>query len=194
MNVLEKEGERKNILEILKNTRKALKTDDAVLLREMSNRTIHSASIYQDPDSIAIAITVYALSKIIERKDYRERKGWKPFFHNISKDIERAILHLEKKQIREFRRAMEDIRHAAAHLLGHLKIYIRDVFRKAQINKASRIYEHGISMAETAKLLGITQWELAEYVGTTGIADVDLGHTMPIKERINFTKKLFELK
>ncbi|MCL6500680.1 MAG: hypothetical protein K6T16_01450 [Candidatus Pacearchaeota archaeon] len=192
MSILEKEDERRNILDILKNTRKALKTDDVLLLREMSNKTIHSASMYKDPDSIAIAVTVYALSKVIERKDYREREGWLPFFNKISKDIERAILHLEKDQVKEFRLAMRDIRHAATQLSGHLKIYVRDIFRKAQVNKASRLYEHGISMSETAELLGITEWELAEYVGTTGIADVDLGYTVPIKDRINFAKKLFE--
>ena len=37
--------------------------------------------------------------------------------------------------------------------------------RKASINKASRIYEHGISLGKTAQLLGITQWELTEYTG-----------------------------
>ncbi|MCX8194418.1 MAG: hypothetical protein N3G19_03635, partial [Candidatus Pacearchaeota archaeon] len=85
-----------------------------------------------------------------------------------------------------------DIRRAVDLLSGHLKIYIQDVFRKAQINKASRLYEHGISAAETAELLGITQFELSEYTGRTGIADVDLSITMPIKTRLNFTKTLFE--
>lgn len=193
MSILEKEDEKKNILVILKNTYKSLQTEDAVLLREMSDRTVHSASIYKDPDSVAIAVTVYVLSKIIERKDYKENKQWPSFFSKIVKDIERAASHLEKNEIKEFRTAMHDIRHTAAKLSGHLKSYIKDVFRKAQINKASRLYEHGISMAETAELLDITTWELAEYIGMTGISDVDLSITLPIKERINFTKKLFEI-
>lgn len=192
MSILEKEDERKNILNILKNTHKALQTEDAVLLREMSDRTIHSASIYKDPDSIAIAVTVYVLSKIIERKDYRENKQWPSFFSKISKDINRATTHLEKNEIKEFRTAMHDIRKAATQLSGHLKNYIQDVFRRAQINKASRLYEHGISAAETAELLGITQFELSEYVGRTGIADVDLSITIPIKTRLNFARYLFE--
>ncbi|MCX8194266.1 MAG: hypothetical protein N3G19_02820 [Candidatus Pacearchaeota archaeon] len=192
MSILEKEDERKNILTILKNTHKALQTEDAVLLREMSDRTVHSASIYKDPDSVAIAVTVYVLGKIIERKDYRENKQWPSFFNKITKDIDKAIQHLEKNEIKEFKTAMHDIRRSAAQLSGHLKSYIKDVFRKAQINKASRLYEHGISMAETAELLDITTWELAEYTGMTGISDVDLSITLPIKERINFTKKLFE--
>jgi len=190
--IIEKEEELKNILEILLNCKKALKTENVVLMKEMSNRTIHSASIYKDPDSITIAVTVYALSKIIERKKYQQYKDWPSFFERFSKDIEKAIVHLEKRQFEQFRKDLYDIRKAANQLSGHLKRYIQDVFRKAMINKGSRIYEHGISLTETASLLGITTWELAEYVGMTGISDVDLSITMPIEERINLTKRLFE--
>lgn len=192
MSILEKEVELKNILDILKNAQKALKTDDVLLMKEMSNRTVHSASMYKDPDSIAIAVTIYALGKIIERKKYEQYKEWPAFFSRISKDIDDALAHLGKNLFKEFREDLHDIRKAASQLSGHLKLYIQDVFRRASINKASRLYEHGISMAETASLLDITTWELAEYAGMTGIGDVDLSITMPIKERINFAKKLFE--
>ncbi len=192
MVVLEKEDERKNILLILRNTRKALKTEDALLLRDMSNRTIHGASIYKDPASVVIAVTVYALGKIIERRDYKQHKDWQIFLSRVSKDINEAIGHLEKKKIKEFHNDMQNIRKAVNAISGHLKLYIKDVFRMAQINKASRIYEHGISRTETARLLGITQFELAEYIGKTGIADVSLSLTKSIKERIKFARGLFE--
>ena len=65
-----------------------------------------------------------------------------------------------------------------------LKNYIQDVLKKAAINKGSRIYEHGVSMGQTAKLLGITPWELAEYSGQTGSADVNLSITLDVKKRI----------
>ena len=83
------------------------------------------------------------------------------------------------------------IRKAIGNLSGRFKKYIQDVFKKAEINKASRIYEHGISMEATAKLLGISMWELAEYTGNTGIGDVDLGITMPEKQRIKIAMEMF---
>ena len=190
--VLEKEGERQNILDLLRKTLKAIKTEDVLTLSDLSSRTVHSISIYKDPDFVAIAVIVYALSKIIERKKYEAYKEWPAFFNRVVHDIENAIRALEKKEIKGFRNGLKDIRDAVNALSGHLKIYIQDVFRKAQINKASRIYEHGISAAVTAELLGITQFELAEYVGQTGIADVDLSITKPIKERLQFTRRLFE--
>ena len=191
MSLFEKEVERKNILEILILTRKAIKTDDVLLLKELSNRTVHSSSIYKDPDAIAIAVTIYALAKIIERKRYTIYPGWSRFFAQVSKSIDRAIESVKKRNTKAFRNCMFDIRKAANSLTGHLKIYIQEIFRKARISKASRIYEHGISRAETCKLLGITQWELSEYIGRTGIGDVNLSVTMPIKQRIKMALGLF---
>jgi predicted transcriptional regulator len=74
---------------------------------------------------------------------------------------------------------------------GHVRDYIRDVFYKASINKASKIYEHGISRAETANILGITQWELAGYAASS-VIDIDLTLTKSIKERIKFTEEVFK--
>ena len=192
MGILEKEDERKNILKILKNTRKALRTDDTLLLREMSNRTIHGASVYKDPTSISIAVTIYALSKLIARKDYREHKDWKVFISRTIKDVDNAINQLDKKNFQAFHKSMKNIRESVNKIAGRLKFYIKDVFRYAKISKASRIYEHGISRSETARLLGITEFELAEYVGKTGISDVTLSLTKPIKDRIKIARSLFE--
>ena len=41
---------------------------DVIEIRELSNHTIHNASVFQDEDSVSIAILTYSLSKIIDRK------------------------------------------------------------------------------------------------------------------------------
>jgi hypothetical protein len=61
--------ERENVIYILGKTREAIKYENIALIRELSNRTIHSASIYSDTDNIAVAVIVYVISKILERKD-----------------------------------------------------------------------------------------------------------------------------
>ncbi|MEM4703060.1 MAG: hypothetical protein QXP53_01065 [Candidatus Pacearchaeota archaeon] len=184
--------EKRNFLSILKNAKRALKERNVLLLKEMSNRTIHSASLYQDPDAVVIAVTIYTLSKLLERENYRSYPEWKPFVNTCLKFLEKAIECLEKDKLEGFRKSMISIREAIEGIGSRLKTYILEVFRKAAINKASRIYEHGISRAETSRLLGITQWELAEYVGATWIADVDLSITMPIEKRIKVAEKLFK--
>ncbi|MEM2090060.1 MAG: hypothetical protein QXL88_03185 [Candidatus Pacearchaeota archaeon] len=183
--------EKKNVLKVLRNAKKAIKERDIVLLKNMSNRTIHSASIYKDPDAVMLAVTIYTLSKILERQNYREYPEWRSFIRACLKFLDRAIKALEQDNVEAFREQMINIRKETEKISSKLKTYILEVFRKAAINKASRIYEHGISRAETARLLGITQWELAEYVGLTGIADIDLSITLPIEKRIKLAESLF---
>ena len=183
--------EKEHVIEILRDVDKAIKDKNTALLSELSNRTIHSASIYQDPDSIALAVTIYTLSKIFENQIFRDYKKWDLFVSRISGCLTKAIKDLEKDDIIDFRKDMIRIR-ISTNLFGHLKEYIKDVFRRASINKASRIYEHGISRAETADLLGITQWELASYAVSPFFSDSDLALTQSIKDRIKFTEDLFK--
>lgn len=184
--------EKENILDILEKTRTALAEKDTLVLSQLSNRTIHTASIFNDSDSIAVAVIVYSLSKILEREKYSSYAGWPNFFKICAKGIDSAIECLKKEDIEKFRQSITGIRNAINKLSGHLREYIEEVFRKASINKASRIYEHGISLQQTADLLGITAFELAEYSGKTGIADVDLSLTKPLKARIKEAEQIFK--
>jgi hypothetical protein len=47
-------------------------------------------------------------------------------------------------------------------------------------------------MEKTAKLLGITMFELANYAGQTGISDVTLSKTYGAKSRIKMTMDFFK--
>ena len=84
-----------------------------------------------------------------------------------------------------------EIRKAIEKLSGKLKNYIQDVFRSAEINKASRIYEHGISMEKTARLLGVSLFELARYSGEKE-DDIPESITVSVRQRIKFAMELFE--
>ena len=64
-----------NILQIFQGTKLALESYNASTLKELSERTINTAARTHDEDNIATAVVIYALSKIIERTDYRREKG-----------------------------------------------------------------------------------------------------------------------
>jgi hypothetical protein len=184
--------ERGHILNVLQEVRSSLKDDDYITIKNLSNEVMHSSSIYQDPDVISTAVIIYSLSKIIEREKYQSYRNWPKFYKSYIIRLDKIIDSLKKNDINKFRNEIDGIRNLIQSLSGNLKIYISDVFRKARINKASRIYEHGISMEKTAKILGVSVWELAEYAGGTGIADVDLSVTMPIKKRIILAEEIFD--
>jgi len=183
--------EKENILDILINTKEAIKNNDIFQLKNLSNRTVHTSSIYQDADNIMVAVVVYSISKILEREKYHGMKGWQGFLKTMLKDIDSAIENLKQNNLEKFRNSLKDIRVSIESISGHLRDYIKEVFRNAEINKASRIYEHGISLSQTANLLGISTFELAEYAGKTGIGDVDLSVTKKIKDRIKVSEDFF---
>ncbi|OIO41080.1 hypothetical protein AUJ10_01535 [Candidatus Pacearchaeota archaeon CG1_02_31_27] len=182
--------ERGHILEILKNAKVALEQNDSYELKKLSNMTIHTASISKDVDSISVAVTIYALSKIIEKDQYKNKKEWPDFIKNAKIFLEKAIANLEKDDVELFRRELTKIRNQVNSLSGDIKTFFEEVFRKAMLNKAKMMYEHGISAEETASVLGISQWELIDYFGKAGSV-TKYDKTTEIETRVKYARKIF---
>lgn len=184
--------EKSHVLKVLEGAKKAIKKEDITGLKELSNQTIHTASTFQDTDSITIAIVIYSLSKILERKHQYDEKACSEFCKFAVKEIDIAIGILKRTDDGEFTQALQNIIEHINNFSKDFKTDVEDVFRKARINKASKIYEHGISMEQTAKLLGISMYELASYAGQRGISDIPIGKTLSVKERIKLAMDFFE--
>lgn len=184
--------EEENVLRIFQETKEAILKGDFAKIKNLSNQTINTASLTNDPDNIAVAVIVYSLSKILEREDYKKLPGWDDFYRTYMNTIDKIIISLKKNDEKMIRENLKLVRKSINKLSGKLKTYIQEVFRKASINKASRIYEHGISMERTANLLGVSMFELSEYAGQTGISDVPLGKTLGVKKRLKLAMEMFE--
>ena len=117
--------------------------------------------------------------------------GWKKFYDTIIISLDNSIRDLKKKDEINFRKNFALIRNAISKLSGKLKKYVQEVLKNAQINKASRIHEHGISVEQTAKLLGVNRYELAEYIGRTGISEVPITKTMTARKRVKLAEEMF---
>ena len=178
---LEKE-ECENAASVLEETKEAIKQNDALKLKELSNRTIHSSCFYQDAGSITASVIIYTLSKLIERQDHLKIKNWDKLIKKLNSILDLAIPALQKGNSEEYAKHMLQARKALEAITPNLKSYIEEVLRKASINKASKLYEHGLSLSQTSQLLGVTQWELAEYIGQREIAEKH-AETISIKER-----------
>ena len=183
--------EKENILKIFKEAKVAIKKKNSIKLKELSDQTNNTASRTQDPDNIAVAVIIYSISKIIERREYSTYSGWDNFYTTIINSIDNSIIALKKNDEKKLKENLELIRKTIDKLSGNLKKYIQDVFRKAKINKASKIYEHGISMEKTASLLGISMFELASYAGQKDISDMPVNKTIDVKDRIKLAMEMF---
>jgi len=174
-----------DILEVLKNVIESLKKEDYSALSELSNHTIHDASIFQEDDPLTIAVLVYALSKCIQR--CLERRQACPV---VAPSLEKAYEALENDDDNAYRAVIKNLLREIGEMDAQLKLYIQEVVEKAKIKKASKLHEHGISIARTAELLGLSQWELQGYIGKT---IVDVPHDgMKTMERLRRARELFQ--
>ena len=163
---------REIILGALKESIKALKENDTNALKDISNRTMHSSSIMQDEHSITFSVLIYSLFKIYERTDYQKYEKWYFFDDNVKNSLSLAIDKLEHNDDKGYDNVISKLLKGVDKLDKRLKDYIKEVIGSAKINKASRLYEHGLSIGKVAELLGVNTFELMEYIGKTGIADV----------------------
>ena len=181
----------KNILNILRAAKNLVEQDKAHDLKTLSNQTIHSATISQDGDDVIIAVLIYSLGKLMERDHYREMEGWTEFYEAVTKNLGLAIKALEKDNLKNMRIYLGRIRNSLNKISGDLSRYIKDVFKKAEINKAFKLYEHGLSTEKTAELLGVSLWDMASYIGQSHIGDSKAAITMPAAARVKIAEEIF---
>ena len=181
----------KNSLEVLQGALDAIKRGDLKGLKDLSNMTVHTASITQDQTSITLAVVIYSLAKMFERTRYERYNGWLGFCKDCVSILEKALEELEHGEDEAFEETLKEHISMINKLDLKLKEYIQDVLLKAKISKGSRLYEHGLSMERTAFLLGITQYELMDYIGKTHIADVRMKVLMHPKDRMKIARELF---
>jgi hypothetical protein len=180
-----------NVLRILKDTRRFFQSDNPFEIKNLSNQTIHSATISQDPDNVIVAVLVYSFAKILERSNYRNIEGWNEFYNNVIKNLDLTIKALESNDIDKCRVSLGKIRNSINKLDGDLSRYIRDIFYKAEVNKAFKMYEHGLSSEQTAELLGISLWDLSSYIGQSTISDAKVSESIPVKDRVKIAEEIF---
>ncbi|MDA3836739.1 MAG: hypothetical protein PF542_03895 [Nanoarchaeota archaeon] len=179
-----------NVLRVLEQTLYAIQNDNSQPLKELSDQTLHAATT-GDEDNLLVAVVVYSLGKILSRSDYRTLRDWESFHRIVTSSLKCSINDLKKGNTDKFRKDFMLIKKAINKVSGKLKTYIKEVFKNAEISKASRIYEHGISAGKTARMLGITLYDLQNYIGQTGISEVSLNQTINVKTRIKMLEDLF---
>ena len=176
---------KEDILKVLNLAEAALAKQDYLELSRISNHTIHDASIFQEDDPLTLAVLMYALSKVIQR--CVERNHACPI---VLPQLRSARDALNVDDENGYRSAIKNLLHDIGAYDSQMKLYIQEVVQKARIKKGTKLHEHGISMARTAELLGLSQWELQTYIGQTITEAPPQG--LPVSERIKRARELFK--
>jgi hypothetical protein len=178
-----------HLIKLLKNSLDAANKEDVVRLKELSNQTIHSAAVYNDKDNVLVAVLIYSLSKIVEKGKKYYKENYERYLNFYLQAIEKIIKSIELGDEKKFKKEIQNLTDTK-ELKKELAIHLNTVFTKAKINKASRVYEHGLSLEKTANLLGISKWELMEYIGET--SDVpNESKTKRVSDRIKDAEEIF---
>lgn len=172
---------RDNIISLIRDSLAAIKKGDSFKLKELSNSNIHNASIFQDEDSLSIGVVIYALSKLIE--------------HMYSKKVVIEHLHaasdaLSSGDDSEYRSVIRALIRSIQVEDYRLKKFVSSVIEQAQVKKGSALYEHGLSISRVAAILGISKWELLNYVGKTRIAEQS-SERIPTEQRLALARRIF---
>jgi len=182
-------GFKDHLLEILTRLLKAVKTNNIREIKDLSNQTIHSLTIFQDELSRDIAVISYSLYKILSRSDYQQEKGWNKFYEHLIKHLTLAKEYIKNGQEQEYTKEINRIQEEIKVLKPDLQNEINNVFESSKIAKASRITEHGVSLGQAAKTLNTSQWDVQQYTGKTGISEK--ARIKDVKKRLEFAKSLF---
>jgi hypothetical protein len=178
---------KKDIIEALSKLAEILKVredSDIIEIKELSNQIIHNASVFQDEDSISVAVLIYSLSKIIERKQKDIDYG------RIISTLNSCISSLKNGNDEGFSKSIKSIFDFIRAMDEKLKLYIHEVINQAQIKKGCKLCEHGISVARSAEVLGISQWELMHYMGKTTLID-QYSEPVNVLKRLKTARSLF---
>ena len=178
---------KKDIIAVLNDLVEILKVkeeSDIIQIKELSNHVIHNASVFQDEDSISVAILIYALSKIIERKQKEVD------YNKILSMLNSCISNLKNNEDENFRESIKNIFDFIRIMDKKLKMYIHEVINQAQIKKGCKLCEHGISVARASEVLGISRWELMHYIGKTTLIE-QFSEPVNASQRLKFARGLF---
>lgn len=176
-----------DILAVINDSISLLNAKDFENLKNISNHVTHNASIFQDADSITIAVVIYSLSKIGERAGMSQAIQQK-----VLDQLEQCKELLQQDKFDQYRNSMKNLIRLILKMDKKLAMYVDHVTEKAQIHKGGKLHQHGISIARAAQVLGISRWELMSYIGKTKIHDSPVTHD-GVKSRMAFTRALFGL-
>ncbi|MFT4312662.1 MAG: hypothetical protein ACMXYF_05535 [Candidatus Woesearchaeota archaeon] len=175
-------------IDTLFRTKVSLSQGDLSALKSLSNRTIHNASVFQDKKSVQLAVIIYALSKILTSRPHLKEQ----FIHMI----DHAHTLLLSSQENAYEQLIEEMATTIETFDPNIKLYVEQVLEQAKIKKGSRIYYHGISLGQTAKTVGVSQWELYDYIGKAHL-DEKIAHKENItqlRKRLAYTRKVLKQK
>jgi hypothetical protein len=183
---------RRDILKVLRKMYSAIRKCDAGSMKFASDYTLHNSTMYQDKDSVSIAVIVYSLYKICSRERIKRSKEFEKLQNEFLDLVSAAQSSLAKNDNIGYRKVISKMFSFISRIEKKFGMYITQVINQSRIKKSGRIYEHGLSVGRASDLLGVSSWELMNYIGNTKLSDVEPSYREDVKARLIFARGLFK--
>lgn len=176
---------REDIIETVQALKELLTYGDAITgdLRDLSNDLMEDVSIYRNKDTITISVMLYSLYKIFSKNNSIERKPLLKLIDNIIKNQDNDV---------QFRASIRKLFDQIKKYDNNIDSNILHIIKQAYINKGLSLYEHGLSIGNAAEIMGISKWEIMEYLSEIKIIDTDENARIDCRERLNYARGLFQ--
>ncbi|MCB9358802.1 hypothetical protein H6503_02630 [Candidatus Woesearchaeota archaeon] len=173
-----------NMLFVLKNVRELLRSDHIRIseLKRLSNQLMEDVSLMHNKDSISISVLVYSLYKIFSKNSNISREA-------LLKYLDDAIRSIDNQTI--FRTRLKKLFDQIKKYDKELGVTILQTIRHAQVKKGLKVYEHGMSIGQAAEIMGVSRWDILEYLGDFKIDDEGYYDRVDARQRLSFAKGLF---
>jgi len=182
---------RNNLIYVITKTLESIKNKEFLKLEIISNYTIHTSTTFQQEDSIEISIIIYSLFKLYNRYLLSQKTKFFNLINDILPLLKENLKHLEKNNIYKYRYNTHRIIEILKKYDKNISNYIQDILLKAKIKKGSKLYEHGLSLGKISDFLGITEWELQNYIGKIKTNNEKVKKE-EIKSRLNYAREIFK--
>ena len=181
-----KEVVKKEIIKHLDQTINILKIKELKDLEELkvlSNKAVEGVALYKDLDLISVTVLIYSLYKITNCLGEKERS-------EIISDLERAENSLKGGNLGKYNSEIKHLFKLTQKCNAKTKDHLENVMHAARIKKGTSLLERGLSIGQAAGLMGLSNWELQQYIGKTSVQEVR-HEKIPARTRMIRAIKIF---
>jgi len=155
-------------------------------LKVLSEHSIEDVALHKDLDLVSVSVLLYSLYKILPSM---EEKKYQSFLTLLKSAKE----NLTKKNLARYNRDIKSSFDLVRTSNESIKEHLQDVMHAARIKKSASLLQHGLSIGQAAGLMGLSNWDLQQYVGRTVFLEQHQ-EFLPAKKRLLLAMDIFGVK
>lgn len=154
---------KKDILYLLSKTIAILDrkdTKDLEELKTLSEHAIEDVAVHKDIDLVSITLLIYSIYKVFP--DIGEEH-----YKDILTELKKIQQQLAQNNLGRYNQEVKLLYEIIKNANAKIKTYLEDVMHAARIKKSASLLRKGLSIGQAAGIMGLSNWDLQQYVGKT---------------------------